>query len=258
MNPLLQIILFASLNSCLINTAVAQKPFLPDSIDTKKSPDSLPNKKEVPLPPLTELIDSAIKHNAMLKYRNLEVEIKESNLISQRNAWLRTFGLQADSRYGTIDAFSTNANGVTSNSSSTSSRQFNYAFGVYVKIPVFEVVNRKTQIKQAKAEIEEAKTMAVAQQDEVRQLVIRQYQDFLLRQKLVNIKSLNLGSATVNMDMVEKQFSNGIIPVAEYVRLSDMTYRIQTDYELAKSDFLLSKKILEEITGFTFSTPELK
>ena len=258
MNSLLKIILFTSLYTCLINVAVAQLPSLQDSIVTKKLPDSLVNKKDVTLPPLTELIDSAIKHNAMLKYRNLEVEIKESNLISQRNAWLRTFGLQADSRYGTIDAFSTNANGVTTNSSSTSSKQFNYAVGVYIKIPVFEVMNRKTQIKQAKAEIEEAKTMAVAQQDEIRQLVIRQYQEFLLRQKLMSIKSLNLGSATVNMDMVEKQFRNGVIPIAEYVRLSDMTSRIQSDYELAKSEFLLAKKILEEITGFTFSNPDLK
>jgi outer membrane protein TolC len=258
MNPFLKILLFSCLNSCLINTVIAQKSSPSDSVVTKTLLDSLPNKKEITLPSLSDMIDSAIKNNAMLKYRNLEVEIKESNLTTQRNAWLRTFGLQADSRYGTIDAFSTNANGVTTNSSSTSSKQFNYAVGVYIKIPVFEVVNRKTQIKQAKAEIAEAKTMAVAQQDEVRQLVIRQYQDFLLNQKLVNIKSLNLGSATVNMDMVEKQFRNGIIPVAEYVRLSDMTYRIQSDYELAKSDFLLSKKILEEITGFTFNTPELK
>jgi outer membrane protein TolC len=220
--------------------------------------DTATNKKNSVMPPLEVLIDSAIKHNAMLKYRNLEVEIKESNLVTQRNAWLRTFGLQGDSRYGTIDAFSTNANGVTSTSNSTQSKQLNYAIGVYIKIPVFEVLNRKTQIKQAKAEIQEAQTMAEAQHDEIRQLVIRQYQEFLLRQKLMNIRSLNLGSATVNMDMVEKQFRNGVIPVTEYVRLSDMTSRIQSDYELAKSEFLLAKKILEEITGFTFSNPDLK
>lgn len=249
MKSLLKYLIIFCVSNCLINYAIAQ---------TSPTQDTAAYKKESSMPPLDVLIDSAIKHNAMLKYRNLGIIIKESNLTTQRNAWLRTFGLQADSRYGTIDAFSTNANGVTTNSSSTSSKQFNYAFGVYIKIPVFEVVNRKTQIKQAKAEIEEAKTVAIAQQDEVRQLVIRQYQDFLLRQKLVNIKSLNLGSATVNMDMVEKQFRNGVIPVAEYVRLSDMTYRIQSDYELAKSDFLLSKKILEEITGFTFNTPDLK
>jgi len=45
----------------------------------------------------------------------------------------------------------------------------------------------------------------------------------LIKQKLLGIKSLNMGSATVNMSMVEKEFRNGVIPIAEYVRLSDMT-----------------------------------
>jgi outer membrane protein TolC len=249
MKSLFKFLFIFCVGHCVMHNAMAQAPA---AMDTAASA------KNSVMPSLEVLIDSAIKHNAMLKYRNLEVEIKESNLITQRNAWLRTFGLQGDSRYGTIDAFSTNANGITTSSNSTQSKQLNYAMGVYIKIPVFEMVNRKTQIRQAKAEIAEAKTMAVAQQDEIRQLVIRQYQEFLLRQKLMSIKSLNLGSATVNMDMVEKQFRNGVIPVTEYVRLSDMTSRIQSDYELAKSEFLLSKKILEEITGFTFSNPELK
>ena len=58
--------------------------------------------------------------------------------------------------------------------------------------------------------------------------------------------------------MVEKEFRNGVIPIAEYVRLSDMTARVQSDYELARSEFLLSKQILEEITGFTFSNPDIR
>jgi outer membrane protein TolC len=215
-------------------------------------------KKEIVFPPITVLIDSAIRHSAMVDYRKFDVEAKAANVTTQRNAWLRNVGIQGDTRYGTTDAFSTNANGVTSNFSNTTSRQLNYAVGVYIKLPVFEVVNRKTQIKQAKSEVEAAKSMQEAQQNEIRQLVIRQYQDLLLRQKLLSIKSQNLGSANVNMEMVEKEFRNGVIPVAEYVRLSDMTARIQAEYEMALSEFVLSKKLLEEIVGFTFSNPELK
>ncbi len=255
MKTLIQSLLIFILTIGLLGTAAAQQA---DTVVNTIPADTASATKEMRFPPLTVLIDSAIQHNAMLRYRNLDIIIKESNLTSQRNNWLRTFGLQGDSRYGTIDAFSTNGNGVTTNYANTSSKQFNYAFGVYIKIPVYEILNRKTQIKQAKAELEEAKTMSQVQHDEIRQLVIRQYQDLLLRQKLLNIKSLNLGSATVNMEMVEKEFRNGVIPIAEYVRLSDMTARVQSDYELARSEFLLSKQILEEITGFTFSNPDIR
>jgi outer membrane protein TolC len=246
------------LTSCCCNIATAQTTTAPDSLLNKKLPDSLLNKKEIEFPTLAAVIDSALKHNAAVRYRNLEIEVRAYNLTIQRNVWLRNLGVQADSRYGTIDAFSTNANGVTSNFANTTSKQLNYAAGVYLKIPIFDIVNRKTQIKQAKAELEEAKSQAASQEDDIRQLVIKQYEDLLMRQKLLIIKSQNQGSATVNMEMVEKEFRNGVIPITEYVRLSDMTSRIQADYEIAKSEFLLSKKLLEDIAGFTFGNPDTR
>ncbi len=213
---------------------------------------------EMLFPPLEILIDSALKQNAMVRYRNLDIDNKELNLKMQRNYWLRNLGVQGDTRYGTIDAFSTNTNGVTNSLSNITTRQLNYAVGVYIKLPVFDVVNRKTQINQAKTELLQAKSMAEAQENEIRQAVIRLYQDLLLKQKLLSIKAQNLGSATVNMDMVEKEFRNGLIPITEYVRIADMTARIQADYEIAQSDFISTKKILEEIAGFTFNSSNSK
>jgi len=244
MKSLLKFILFICINNCLINYVTAQTALIQDTPI---------NKNEVGIPPLNVLIDSAIKHNAMVSYRSQDIDAKESNLKSQRNFWLRNLGVQADTRYGTFDNFSSNANGQSTTLLAVTSKQFNYGGGVFIKLPLYDIVNRKNQIKQAKAEVEEAKSMAQAQEDEIRQIVIRQYQDILLRQKLLDLKSLNLGSATVNMDMVEKQFRNGVIPITEYVRISDMTSRIQSEYEMAKSDFLLSKKLLEDFAGFAFS-----
>lgn len=245
----LQQIVFACLFSIgVCGVAKAQKPAWPDTPVSKKPME---------FPPLQDLIDSAVKHNSLMGYRNKEIEAKKLNVTSQRNYWLRNMGVQSDFRYGTIDAFSTNANGVVTNSSSTTSKQFNYAVGVYLKIPVYDVVNRRGQIKMAQVELEQARLMAKLQEDELRQTVIRQYQDVLLRQKIMSIKASNLGSATVNMEMIEKEFRNGVIPLAEYVRIADMTARIRVEYEMASSDFLVAKKILEEIVGFTFNNPSI-
>ena len=46
---------------------------------------------------------------------------------------------------------------------------------------------------------------------------------------------------------------NGLIPISEYVRISDMTARITAEFEQAKSEFIISKKILENITGVTIN-----
>jgi len=101
--------------------------------------------------------------------------------------------------------------------------------------------------------MEQAKSLAEAQKDEVRELVIKQYQELTLKQKLLAINSQNLGNAKVNMEMVEKEFRSGVVSIYEYVRLSDMTSRIETDYENAKSDFLLAKKLMENLVGFSIT-----
>lgn len=233
---------------------MAQAPAA-SSVQSTKAADTLLKFTEIDFPPLLDLIDSAIKHNAMVGYRGQEIAAKKENLKTQQNYWLRNLGVQADTRYGTFDNFSSTANTGSTTLQTVTNRQFNYGAGLYIKLPVFDVVNRKTQIKQAKAEVEQSRYLQQAQEDEIRQIVIKQYEDVLLRQKLLSIKSQNLGSATVNYEMVEKEFRNGIIPTAEYVRLSDMTSRIKSEYEMAKSDFIVAKKILEAMVGFSFKNP---
>lgn len=216
------------------------------------------NGSEISIPSFEQLVDSALVHNGLVRYRNLEIEAKASNLKSKRNYWTRNFGIQADTRYGTFDNFSSNIDGPITNTLSTTSKQFNYGVGLYLKIPIFDVINRRPQIKQATAELAQAKGLAQAQQDELRETVIKQYQDLLLKQKLLMIRSENLGNAQVNMEMVDKEFRNGLIPIMEYVRISDMTSRIQSEYEKAKSAFQISKKLLENTIGHTFGKPQLK
>jgi len=211
-----------------------------------------PRDSVIVFPPLNDLIDSAIKFHPGIRYRQFEVKVKESNLQTQQNNWTRNMGVQADSRYGTFDNFSANDNGQSTTLLNTTNKQFNYGFGVYMKLPLYDLLNRKNQLKQAKNEVEMARSLGEVQETEIRMMVIKQYQDALLRQRLVRIKAQNLGNARVNMEMVEKEFRNGIIPVSEYARISDIVYRAESDYELAKTEFITAKLLLEEIVGFKF------
>lgn len=205
------------------------------------------------LPNLNVLIDSALVHNGMLNYRKLEIDSKESNLVAKKQLWTRNFGIRADTGYGTFNNFSSTSGDNSTVNLSSSTQQLNYNVGVYLKIPVFDIINRKSEIKQAKAELEQAKNLVKSLEDEIRELVIRYYEDLLLKQNLLELRASNLGNAKANMEMVEKEFKNGLIPISEYVRISDMTARITAEFEQAKSEFIISKKILENITGVTIN-----
>ena len=214
---------------------------------------------DIRFPPLADLIDSAMKHNDMIRFRDKGIAVKEASLESAKTYWWRNIGLQADTRYGTFDNFSTNIdNGQSTSLFFTNSKQFNYGVGAYMKFPVYDLINRKNQIKLARSELEQAISLSDAQRDELEQQIIRLYNELLMKQKILKIRSRSLGNAKVNMEMTEKEFRNGIVAVTEYVRISDIVHRVETDYEIAKAEFNTAYMLMENLTGLRFGTPTIK
>lgn len=211
--------------------------------------ESIYNSHQLSIPDLGILIDSALSNSGMLNFRKLEIESKNANLKYQKRYWTRNFGIQGGTRYGTIDNFSSVSGQNSSIDLSTNVEQLDYYVGAYVKFPIFDAVNRRSEIKKAETEIEQAKNLVKFQRDEVVEWVIKYYEDLLLKQNLLELRASNMGNAKVNMEMAEKEFKTGLIPVYEYVRISDITSRISSEYEEAKSEFMIAKRLLENLTG---------
>jgi outer membrane protein TolC len=220
--------------------------------------DSIAKSTEIIIPPLETILDSAIRKNPSVKFRILDIVAKNAVLRSEKNYWLRNLGLQADTRYGTYDNFALSNNTQSTTILNSTSRQMNYGVGLYLKFPFVDIVDRRNQIIRASAEVEQAKSMVEIQETELTQLIIRLYEDLILKQRLLNIQSLAIGNARVNMEMIETEFRNGIITITEYVRVSDIVTRVESDYEKAKTDFASAKMVMEEIAGFSFTNYQPK
>jgi outer membrane protein TolC len=205
------------------------------------------------LPPLSELMDSAMANNHTVQFRDLQLIIDRCKLKANKKEWTRNLGIQADIRYGTFDNYSTNSTTDQSLSTyATTRNEFKWGYAAYINMPLYTLVNRKNQMKLATTELEQAKKMAEAQRDEVRQLVIRQYHDVILKQRLLKIKSKLRETSAINMQMTEKDFANGVIQTSEYARISEIVSRAEADFESAQIDFQTSYLILEEIVGMKF------
>jgi outer membrane protein TolC len=214
------------------------------SVDSRKDASY-----ELLIPTLEVLIDSALANNGMLGYRVDEIEVKKANLKMKKRYWTRNFGIQGDTRYGTFDNFSSNVSGPNTVQLSSTTIQTNFGIGFYLKIPVFDVCNRKSDIKQAKAELSQAENLVKFQEDEIKETVIRYYEDLILKQRLLRIRAVNLSDAKVNLEMAQKEYTNGQIPLYQYIRISDITSGIETEFEKTKSALMTSKKLLENLTG---------
>ena len=135
---------------------------------------------------------------------------------------------------------------------STARRETTYSGAFFLNMPLNTIVNRRNEIKLAKAEIEQAFQTAEEQRAETRQLIIRQYNDLILKQRLLRIRSNYLETARINMQMVEKEFSNGLVSVTEYTRITELASHAEADYETARIEFLTAYMVLEEMSCMKF------
>lgn len=203
------------------------------------------------IPPLKVLIDSAIANNPGLKSSNLQVSINKNSLQLKRNYWTRNFSLQADVRYGNFTNYTTD--NATNVSIATTRGEFRYGVGGSIKFPINDLLDRKNQIKIAKTEIDQSQNIFEDRQSELRKKVIIQYNDLILKQRLLKLSAKNTETVKITMQMVEKEFLNGIIPLTEYARISGIVSGAEAEFENARTNFLTAFMILEEIVGMKFN-----
>ena len=217
--------------------------------------DLLKDNIELILPPLETILDSALRRNPDVKFRDMQVIMDEHKLKAYKVDWTRNLGIQTDALYGTFDNISSNTTNGGSNPAmlTTRSSQLNYGAGAFVRIPLYDLINRKNQNKLARAEIEQAQNSSQSQRNAVRQLVIKQYNDLIVKQRLLKIKSKYVETARINMAMAEKQFLNGIINISEYSSVTEIVSRSEADFESSKMEFRTAYMLLEEIVGIKFN-----
>ena len=201
------------------------------------------------IPRIEVLIDSALANHGMLAFRKNDIRVREENLKMKKRNWTRNIGFEADSRYGTFNRFSGDNTSSGTINVAANRTQFNYGVGVFLKIPVADIYNRKSEIKQAEVGIVQAKNLVKQQSDEIRETVIRYYEDLILKQNLMLIQAKNLSDGRVNLEMAKKEYTNGKLLLYDYISISDNTRNIQAEFERAKSALLVSKQLLENITG---------
>ena len=206
------------------------------------------------LPPLQVLIDSAIAHNPGIRSADLQTKVLQYKLNVDKSSWTKNLGLQTDVRYGTFDTFSTNTSaGQTPSTQATQNSQLNYGVGAFVKIPIFDAISRKYLLKSDQLEIEQTINLSEAQRNDLRQMVIKLYNDFILKHKLFVIKMKYAETIKINMQLAEKEFQNGVMNLDNYTRVCDTYARSEADFESVKMDLKTAYMTLEVVVGIKFN-----
>lgn len=201
------------------------------------------------VPPLSVLIDSAVQQDPYVRFRNLQLYVENCKIKSVKNEWTQYLGVLTEMRYGSYDQF-TSSGGSTL--STPASKDLRWNASGYVQLPLRSFINRKNQIKQADLEKAQAVSMMQVQKQEVEMKVIRQYNDLVLKQKLMKITSRSKETLEISMQLAEKNFTNGSLPMNEYAMITENYKRAATEFATAEVEFQASYQLLEVLTGMTF------
>lgn len=203
------------------------------------------------LPPVDSLIALAVKNSPSLKYEDADQKYWKAREQLAKTKWLDYFYLEAVYNYGLFDNFNNLqlAGNASPNQTLVSTKSSRYTFGPSLKIPISAILNRKNTIRSAKAETERSKYRKEIVKTEIHELVITRYNDVVKAHRLYFIYGTIVDTYKVQSMRAKKEYTNGIITVAEYTRLHQMLNEAILAHEAQRSELTLSIMYLEGITG---------
>ena len=204
------------------------------------------------IPPLEDLIDSAIVHNPFLKYYDADISEWRYKVKSAARVWMRNFYFDASfqrdfwnsSTWSDVSLPPTIINDQNS---------WRGLFGLRIVLPMEDLWDRRNQIKTATKEIEKSMAQKDNQVLQLRQQIITQYNQLIVNQKILKNANESVIAGAMNKEMGDKEFLNGQSTLYDLAYIMEM-YRIAVyNYETSRNAFYNSYMILQELCGFKFN-----
>ncbi len=206
------------------------------------------------LPPLEVLIDSAIENSPYVRYENAEAKLRAHMVKQARRNWTRYIGFEGGIHYGNQYSFYTNqVSGAIETDFSSDRYETYYKIGMFLRLPLYDIIDKQNNVHIAKREAEKSILRKEQIVKQSKQEVIITYEDLVLRQKLLKLVNEAQITTSLQVEMAEKEFLNGNIPISELSRLTEIHSKNISEFVKQSSLFYQQYLILEEMVGMKFN-----
>lgn len=204
------------------------------------------------LPELQILLDSAVALSPERRYALLIAEEERINYKMAKINLLQMISVRASYNYGDISGnFMQESEIYQPLMSYSRSKQDYFNAGVYLSVPIGEVVNlrQKKKIMQLRIQrqIEDGERVA----REVKIGVINEYNKFQLAMNNLKAKSDKLNYNKVQYVLAQKKFEKGIVDIHALTNVATAYSDARVDYENTLGEVRVCLLMLETLTGLT-------
>lgn len=202
------------------------------------------------LPPLKVLLDAAYQKAPTIKYFEAINAEQERILKSTKRDWLRNMGIDASYKYGRLGLtqIGSETEAEIINTSSTESQNW-FNVGVYVRMPLLSIVDKRNQKKIQQLKIEQSEAKVEQMHEELTERIIREYKEASLALEVLKLRSELVQTNNAQIIMSEANFKRGKVDVGELARLKELQIKAKIEYEITLHEFQVCVLVLENLTG---------
>ncbi|MFN3950947.1 MAG: TolC family protein [Thermaurantimonas sp.] len=196
------------------------------------------------LPPINELIDTAVEHSPEVKYWHAQVKLREYEVSLAKKDWARDVYVTGQYQGGTLGA-NINPDG--------SAILLGYLVGAGLRVPLSTVVGRKDRIGAAEAWLESTISKKEEAIRNIRELIFNEYQKLLMIQRKIAILTETNESTSLIMEMAEERFRQGELTLDQLGTNTELKTKYSLIYEELRTEFFNTYTQLERLVGIPFS-----
>jgi len=207
------------------------------------------------IPPLEDLIDSAIVHSPLLLSQDADIAIWKYKIKTARRDWMQNLFIDAVAQNDIWDALTNNKTNYGDDNTILSYQNNNRVLAsISFRLPMDDLWDRHNRIKTATKEVERSMAIKSNLILELRKSIILLYNTLIVNQRKLKIANENVIANALQKDLAEKEFLNGQSSLYELARINEMYRKAVYDYEDARIEFYNAYMLLQEITGIKFNT----
>lgn len=199
--------------------------------------------------PLEELIADALVHAPLLKVQELNVDNVYHKIKLLEKEWSQYLNFIGSFQMGNIrflDILDSDSGG--ENRTITRENTF-YGLGLQLRLPLYDFVTRGDRRALLQNQLEQEKWAKQDRELQIRELVIRQYEELQLAVRILEIKAKDLDFHSLTSQMAEKHFREGAMKLSEYTEAVNERNRAEEGLVQAKSKATVAFQILRELVG---------
>jgi len=199
--------------------------------------------------PLDTFIQAALQFSPTLKVQDKWIEIKAKEQDLKKKDLLEKISIGGSALFGSGTIYNSWTNGENPSDLTSFNRNVGYNGGINIQFTVGDIVKGKEKRQLSQLELEKALLERQPMELQIREEVIRRYDDLLYCTTMIRMKANNLEAMRLSLEAAEPFFKAGNLAVTEYSTILSKKIKAEEELETAKARTIHCWRSLKEVCG---------